>query len=135
MSPFIGSVAASCTDAPSGIATTDAAGTTRSAAWAPPSGRRGLTAAITASPAASRSTPDPTDSTVPAASIPGVHGGSSPWAPVARRPMSVGLTAAAATAIRTSPSAGSRTGRSMTSRTSGPPGSRMPTARAMDRDS
>ncbi len=51
---------------------------------------------------------------VPAASIPGVHGGSIPSAPIARRPMSVGLTAAAATAIRTSPSPGSRTARSMT---------------------
>ena len=43
MRPFIGSVAACASDAPSGIGTTDAAGTTISSACAPPSGRRGVT--------------------------------------------------------------------------------------------
>ncbi len=86
----------------------------RAAGWWPPSppGR----------PRA-RSTPSPTDSTVPAASIPGVHGGGTSVLPRVRVPTSVGLTAAKRTRMRTSPAAGSRTGRSMTRRTSGPPGS------------
>ena len=47
MRPFIGSVEAATASAPSGSGTTDAAGTTRSSDCAPPSGRRGMTAAIT----------------------------------------------------------------------------------------
>ena len=107
VSPFIGSVAA-CSERGRrpGTGTTDAAGTTRSSACAPPSGRRGAIAAITSSPTATCSTPSPTDSTTPAASMPGhprrrqsldaalpqpdvrrVHGGGAHREPdLARRP-------------------------------------------------
>src|SRR3954468_11434903 len=126
----MGSVAACASEAPSGIGTTDAAGTTICSACAPPSGRRGVTAAITASPGDRRSTPSPTDSTTPAASMPGIHGGArSLPPPCSRRPVSVGLTAAARTAIRPSSGPGARTSRSTTVRTSGPPGAGIATAR------
>src|SRR3954465_6919599 len=46
-----------------------------------------------------------------------------------RRPLSVGLTAAARTLMRTSPGPGSRGSRSMRVTTSGPPVRSMPTAR------
>src|SRR4051812_31949215 len=85
---------------------------------------------MTASPGATRSTPSPTDSTMPAASMPGTHGGSrSCPAPFSRRPTSVGLTAAARTAMRISPGPGARTSRSTTVKISGPPGAGMATAR------
>src|SRR3954451_12518481 len=85
---------------------------------------------MTSSPGARRSTPSPTDSTMPAASMPGTHGGSrSCPAPFSRSPTSVGLTAAARTAMRTSPGPGARTSRSTTVKISGPPGAGMATAR------
>ena len=124
----MGSVAACSSAIPSGTGTTDAAGTTMSSACAPPSGRRGATAAITAAPTSRRSTSSPSDSTSPAASMPGTQGGASPSRPRSRRPMSVGLTAAALTASRTSPGPASRTERSTTRTTSRPPGLTIPTA-------
>src|SRR4051812_22376018 len=77
---------------------------------------------ITSSPTFNRSTPSPTDSMTPAASIPGMPG--EPFAYTSgflRIKMSVGLTAAALTAIRTSLAPAARTGWSVTVRTSGPP--------------
>ena len=68
-------------------------------------------AAITSSPSGEPRRPrDRRTRSCPAASMPGVHGGARSATPAWRRPMSVGLTAAAATAIRTSPGPGSRTG-------------------------
>jgi hypothetical protein len=61
--------------------------------------------------------------------MPGTHGAGRSSAPRWRRAVSVGLTAAALTAILTSPSRGSRTGSSATLTTSGPPGSVITTAR------
>ena len=77
VSPFIGSVAACSSVAPAGIGTTDAR---RHDERAPPARRpRAAAAAPRPSPrrrprAARR--PAPTDSTVPAASMPGTHGGA-----------------------------------------------------------
>ena len=106
MRPFIGSVAASARVAPSGIGTTEAAGTTSSSCCAPPSGRRGLTAAITSSPTL-KPVDAGSDRLDHAGGVhPGTHGAGRSPPPRWRRPMSVGLTAAALTAIRTSPSPG-----------------------------
>ncbi len=115
--PFIGRVAACGALTPRGIGTTHAAGTTTSSAWAPPSGSHGPTTAMTDSPTDSRPPAWPSDSMVPAASIPGVNGGST-----ALRHMntSIGLTAAAVTRSRTSPGCGSRTVRSSTVIAPGP---------------
>ncbi len=102
--PFIGSVAACSRVTPSGIGTTDAAGATSSSACAPPSGRRGrdrrhhLVADRQALDAVARPT-----RRRPRQSIPGTQGGGTPSTPRCRSPMSVGFTAAAATASRTSP--------------------------------
>ena len=62
---------------------------------APPSGRRGPTTTITASPTSNPPTPAPIDSIVPAASHPGTQGGGTPWIPRVRNAMSDGCTAAA----------------------------------------
>ena len=88
--PFIGSVAACSRLAPSGIGTTEAAGTTSSSCWAPPSGRRGLTTAITASPTREALAPPgrPTRS-CPRRPCPGVHGRVQP-APAAAAQADVG---------------------------------------------
>src|SRR5215470_338503 len=136
VSPFIGRVAAASRLVPSGTRATDAVGTTTCSAWAPPPGRRGLTIAITRSPWRNVA-PSPTASTTPASSIPGMKGGRTPipasWSTVNCRPLrkliSVGLTVAAATRIRTSlaPTVGS--GNSDTSSTSGPPSREKVTAR------
>src|SRR5499427_2582416 len=81
--------------------------------------------------------PSPTASTTPASSMPGIKGGRTPisasWSTVNCRPlrklMSVGLTVAAETRIRTSPPPGVGSGSSDTSNTSGLPSRKKVTAR------
>src|SRR5215471_221635 len=81
--------------------------------------------------------PSPTASTTPANSMPGIKGGRTPisasWSTVNCRPlrklMSVGLTVAAETRIRTSPPPGVGSGSSDTSNTSGLPSREKVTAR------
>ena len=76
--PFIGSVAASVSDQPSGTAASWSASTTRYSACAPPPGAIGATAAITRSPACQAGVPGPASSMTPARSMPGMYGGSTP---------------------------------------------------------
>src|ERR1700733_15392129 len=90
-------------------------------ACAPPSGRTGLTAAITFWPGCRRDTPGPTDSMTPAASIPGTIFEVILGQPGSRTLRSAGLTAAAFTPTRTAPAAGARTVRATYSMISGPP--------------
>jgi hypothetical protein len=63
VSPVINRIEACAKETPSGTGTTEAAGTTMCCDCAPPSGRTGLTAAITFWPGCRRDTLGPTDST------------------------------------------------------------------------
>src|SRR5918995_1101489 len=85
----------------------------------------------TRSPGAKRVTPSPTSSTVPATSQPRIIGGSpiaSRRPPCSRVFQSTGLIPAAVTLTRTSVGIGFGRSTSLTSRTSGPPNSRITTA-------
>jgi hypothetical protein len=99
------------------------AGTTVYSA-AVPNGRCQAASQIqTRSPTSTGSTPWPTASTVPAPSWLGICP-SGPGCAFVRDFQSVGLTPEKATRTRTSPGPGSGSGRSISWRTSGPPGSR-----------
>src|SRR5687768_4182197 len=108
----------------------DASGTTTSSAKAPASVEPN-TRSPTAKPAAPDDTPGPTDSTVPANSLPGTNGvGTSIWYSLATSSTSGKLTAAAPTRTRTWPSPTSGSGWSSTTvTTSGGPYARHTAAR------
>ena len=132
VSPFIGSVAASASLAPAGTLTTDSAGSTISSLY-PPCEACGSTIAITCSPGRrSVAVCGPIWSTTPATSMPGTYGGGTSLSCAARaplrRPVSVGLTAAAWTRMRTSPGPACGSGSSTTCSASGPPNSVTPIA-------
>ena len=131
MRPFIGSVAACSNVAPAGTGTTDARRHDEQlrlrAALGPPRQHGGhhLVAGARRAPPPGRPTRRCRRRPCPAPTA-----ARTPSTPRWRSAMSVGFTAAALTAIRTSPAPGSRTSRSTTRSTSGPPGSTTATARA-----
>jgi hypothetical protein len=116
VSPATGHDAASAKETPSGIGVARKAGTTVFAAYAPlrlmPSTR---------SPVANPVTPSPIASTVPAKSVPGTYGCSSPASPWRRDWTSWKLIATAWLRILSIPGPTSGSGTSTTRITSGPP--------------
>ena len=111
---------------PAGARTTEAAGTTTYSAYAPPCGPAGMTRATTRSPTLRRlSASAPSSSITRATSMPGTYGAGRPLSRAACEParnsVSVGLTDAAWTRMRTSPAPACGSGSSKTCKTSGPP--------------